>query len=137
MGKDILLQRKSRLIQVEKQAPESPPAKCLSQGAGEEEQGAGSSSPSLEWGTAAFIQCPQASREPCFSRNWSDFSSPGHIWGASRWGDLTQQAERDTRPRAFHLQSQQVWGCIPVLQADPAQGCGGCSRASTSQKPAL
>lgn len=51
------------------------------------------------------------------------------IWGASRRGDLTEQAEQDTRPpglRGFHLQNQQVWGCIPLLRAGSARGGGGC-----------
>lgn len=64
----------------------------------------------------------------CFSMNWYHLSSssPWHIWEHLGGENLSQQAERDTQPLGlwgFHLQSQQVSGCIPLLRAGSAQGC--------------
>lgn len=97
-----------------------------------------------------FIQCPQASREReknlCFSMNWYNLSSPQRIWGASQWGDLTQQVEQDTHPQgcggftcrasksrdASHCSRQDLpglWRAPGLCQLH--RHCG----ASTSQKP--
>lgn len=77
----ITLQRKKLFHPSRKTSSQEPPAKCLYQGAGEEERGggAGSGSPSLEWGTCSnlFSALRPAEREKslCFSMNWYNLSS--------------------------------------------------------------
>lgn len=80
----ITLQRKKLFHPSRETSSQEPLAKCLYQGAGEEEEGgAGSSSPSLEWGTCLnlFSALRPAEREKslCFSMNWYNLSSSRHI----------------------------------------------------------
>lgn len=139
----ITLQRKKLFHPSRETSSQEPPAKCLYQGAGEEEgrgwkrltlPGVGHSN--------LFRGLRPAEREKCLLQHelvqFIIVLAYLRSIAAGRPDPTGGTGHPAPGLRGFHLQSQQVWGCIPLLRPGSAPGCGGCllsaSCTGTSQK---